>query len=60
MSEKDSRERVKMGQSDGEKKANKPHEPPNCPLQKHWLKDGGLDEHVVLCTLCQSSFQCRA
>eukprot|EP00983_Pelagomonas_calceolata_P075492 1153045-Pelagomonas_calceolata.AAC.1 len=56
MSEKDSRKRVKRGQSDGEYKASLPHgvtnkfqadwlEPPYYPLQKHWLKDGGLDDN---------------
>eukprot|EP00983_Pelagomonas_calceolata_P011794 379669-Pelagomonas_calceolata.AAC.1 len=74
MSEKDSRKRVKRGQTDGDYKADLPHcvtakvmadwyEPPYCPLRKHWLKDGGLDdsiENVVLRTLCKSNFQCRA
>eukprot|EP00983_Pelagomonas_calceolata_P116751 1160345-Pelagomonas_calceolata.AAC.2 len=36
---------------------------PQCLLQKHWLKDSGLDgnnEYVALVTLCKSSFQCGA
>eukprot|EP00983_Pelagomonas_calceolata_P105851 1159175-Pelagomonas_calceolata.AAC.13 len=49
--EESERKRMKRVQSDGEYKANKPHgltnrfqaswyDPPNCPLRKHWLKDG--------------------
>eukprot|EP00983_Pelagomonas_calceolata_P025330 794728-Pelagomonas_calceolata.AAC.2 len=73
MSKRDSRKRVKRGQSDGDYKADLPpgvinkfqadwYDPPNCPRQKHWLKDGGLDdmsEYVAQCILCQTSFQCR-
>eukprot|EP00983_Pelagomonas_calceolata_P066913 1149258-Pelagomonas_calceolata.AAC.5 len=73
-SEKDSSERVKRGQVDGHCKADLPHrgvtnkfqadwrEPLNCPLREHRL-DGGLDannEYVAKCTLCRSSFRCRA
>eukprot|EP00983_Pelagomonas_calceolata_P025038 787196-Pelagomonas_calceolata.AAC.1 len=74
MSEKDSRRRVERGQSDGHYKADLPHgvtnkfqadwyDTRNCPLRKHWLKDGGLgdnSEYAAQCTLCQTSFQCRA
>ena len=72
--EESERKRTKKGQSGGEYKANKPHgltnrfqaswyDPPNCPLHKHWLKDGGLaanNEYLAKCILCETSFQSRA
>eukprot|EP00983_Pelagomonas_calceolata_P125804 1161239-Pelagomonas_calceolata.AAC.5 len=51
-----SAEKDKKGQSDGEYEASKPHglnnkiqvawyDLPSCPLRKHWLKNGGIDDN---------------